>query len=180
MADTYTPPTASELLTDFFNQLLGGVENYFANFYKNFTSISAKRWIRMGVIVGAYLLVVRPLVDMFFRWSFDKKQAKEKKKREEDQAAFGADGKTAKMSPNSLRGPGKVLGEVEMDDEDTVKGQGKDTGKATGVPELGKGARKRQKKQMKEAEKSAGATMEGMTEEELLELLDWSESDEEK
>lgn len=179
MAD-YTPPTASELLADFFNQLFGGVEDWFANFYKNFTSVSAKRWIRMGVIVGTYLLVIRPLLDMFFRWSFDKKQAKEKQKKEEQQAAFGAEGKTAKVSPNSLRGPGKVLGEVETDDEDTVKGQGKEGGKSTGVPEMGKGARKRQKKQMKEAEKNASATTEGMTEEELLELLDWSESDEEK
>ncbi|GAD93332.1 hypothetical protein NFIA_056710 [Paecilomyces variotii No. 5] len=175
MAD-YTPPTASDLLADFFNQIFGGIEDWYTNLYTNLTSVSAKRWIRMGVIVGTYLLVIRPLLDMFFRWSFDKKQTKEKQKKEEQQAAFGAEGKTAKVSPNSLRGPGKVLGEVETDDEDTVK----ESGKSTGVPEMGKSARKRQKKQMKEAAKNAGVTTDGMTEEELLELLDWSESDEEK
>lgn len=131
----------------------------------------------MGIIVGTYLFIIRPLLDTFFRKSFDKKQRKEKEKREAEKAAFGAEGKKAKVSPNSLRGPGKVLGEVETDDEDAVK----DEGKATGVSDLGKGARKRQKKYLKGLEREAeNTTTDGMTEEELLELLDWSESDEEE
>lgn len=176
-------PTVSDLIADFFAQLFSGLDTYFTNLSTNLheglTNVTARRWLRMAVIVFGYIMI-RPYIDGFFRWTYDRRQRKEKEKQQAQMEAFGASGKKAKVSPNSLRGPGKVLGEVENTDDEAEDDEKKAEGKATGVPEWGKNARKRQKKYLKNLEKEAERRAEELDDQQILELLDWSESEDEK
>ncbi|KAL1963113.1 hypothetical protein VTN77DRAFT_8656 [Rasamsonia byssochlamydoides] len=168
-------PDVSSLLHEFFS----GLANYFADTLRNLhtaiTTPKARYWIRICVIVAGYIMI-RPLIELFFRKTFERKMEREDAKRKAQEAAFTEPGKKAKMSANSLRS-GKVLGEVDTDEEEEIN-NGK--GKSSGVPEWGKGARKRQKKYLKNLEREAERRAEELTEQEILELLDWSESEDEK
>jgi len=110
---------------------------------------------------------------MFFRKLFERGQEKEDARKREQDEAFGVTGKKAKMSANTLRTPGMVIGEVDTEDEEEINRN--KVRKATGrVPSQGASARKPQGNSLKqEARKRANE----MTGEQLLELLDWSESE---
>ncbi|OJJ37722.1 hypothetical protein ASPWEDRAFT_466882 [Aspergillus wentii DTO 134E9] len=186
MANQDMSAVAQEALADFTNQIFGGlielVKRLYNNTYESFAQVSMRRWTRVFFAVVVYI-IIRPYIEKLFKKMQDRDRQKEiEKKRTERQAA--AD-KTANISANELRGgggsgSGKVLGEVEntddeIDEEDTA------TATATGVPEMGKNARKRQKKYMKNLEKEqAESNTHNLTDEQVLELLDWSESEEEK
>lgn len=179
MSSTDAGDIVSDAINDFFSLLFKGLVTAWTRFKKNMyasvADVGVQRWIRVGVIVFCYILA-RPYIDLFFRkwWEWDQRRKREKEKAQK--AAFGATGKKAKVSANSLRGSGKVLGEVENTDDEIEE----DEAKASGVPEWGKMARKRQKKYLKSLEKEAEKRAEQLSDEQLLELLDWSDSDEEK
>lgn len=133
----------------------------------------------MILSVVAYI-IARPYIEKFFKWTHDRQRKKEKEKKmkaEEERR----NGKKAKMSANSLRsgGGGKVLGEVEnSDDNPEDDGEEEENlAQASGVPEWNSMARKRQKKYFKNLEKQAYKGAENLSEEQVMELLDWSESE---
>lgn len=167
-------PDVSSLLHEFFS----GITNYFIdtlrNLHTSLTTPKARYWIRLCVIVGGYIMI-RPLIELFFRKLFERKMEREEARKKEQEAAFTEPGKKAKMSANSLRSSGKVLGEVDSEEEAEINK--KNNGKSSGVPDWGKGARKRQKKYMKNLQQKRA---DELTEQEILELLDWSESEDEK
>ncbi|KAF3385199.1 hypothetical protein F1880_003070 [Penicillium rolfsii] len=173
---------AAEAAADFFTQLFGfvdtGVRRFFKNFYASFAEVSAKRWTKVIASVIFYL-ILRPYIERFFKYLHDRERQKEKEKKEKERAALG--GKKAKMSANALRGGdkgGKVLGEVENTD-DEVEEEGEDElAQASGVPEWNGMARKRQKKYLKNLAK--GQRAEKLSEEQIMELLDWSDEEEKK
>ncbi|TPR02338.1 hypothetical protein CAN33_0043805 [Aspergillus niger] len=149
---------AADALNDFFGQLYTFCETiftrFFGNLYASFADVSINRWTKVILSVVGYILV-RPYIERFF--------------------------KKAKVSANELRGGGgggRVLGEVENTDDEIEDGE--DFATASGVPEWGKNARKRQKKYMKNLEKEAESRTHNLSEEQLMELLDWSESEDEK
>lgn len=171
---------AVEAATDFFNQIYSLIETVIKRFWKNswasFAEMSGKRWTKVILSVVFYLLV-RPYIEKFFKWMHDRDRAKEKAKKEEERAAFGK--KKPKMSANALRGgeTGKVLGEVEDSDEDLEAEEGEEDvlAAASGVPEWHGMARKRQKKYIKNLQK--GQKAEKLSEEQIMELLDWSDDE---
>ncbi|KAL4912300.1 trafficking PGA2-domain-containing protein [Aspergillus aurantiobrunneus] len=191
-------PDASDVVADalnnYFSQLYAFVEmlvrRFCTNFYNSFAEVTAYRWTKVIASVVGYILI-RPYIEAFFKKMHDrdrkKQQEKEKAERREKKAK-------AKVSPNALRGggaadsEGKVLGEVENTDDEVEDGEAEgeienaeEFAAASGVPEWGKNARKRAKKHAKklerEAEEHKGTKL---TEDQLMELLDWSESEDEK
>jgi hypothetical protein len=184
---------------DFPNNLLTSIQDTLISALNDFqTTLSSpkiRNWLRLFVIVAGYIML-RPLIEMFFRKIFDRKmareEAKKKEQEEKDDAALLEQGaskkniKKAKRAANALRSAdggsvGKVSGGVgDSDDEEELN-----KGKATGVSSDGgisKNARRRQKQHLKNLEKQE-AEQKGnteMTEEELLDLLDWSESENEE
>jgi hypothetical protein len=171
---------AAEAAADFFTQIFGFVETavrrFFKNFYASFAEVSAKRWTKVIGSVIVYL-ILRPYIEKFFKYLHDRDRKKEKEKKEKERAARG--GKKAKMSANALRGgdKGKVLGEVENTDDEIEEDGEDELAQASGVPEWNGMARKRQKKYLKNLAK--GQRAEKLSEEQIMELLDWSEEDEE-
>ncbi|KAK1139189.1 hypothetical protein N8T08_001184 [Aspergillus melleus] len=182
----------ADALNDFFGQLYTFCETIFGRFFKNlylsFAEVSVNRWTKVILSVVGYILV-RPYIEKLFAHLHDKNHRKEQEKVRAAREAAAANGE-AKMSANELRGGrraadtsssgGRVLGEVENTD-DEIDEQEEDVATASGVPELGKNARKRQKKQMRNLEKDAQgqASTHNLSEEQLMELLDWSESEDE-
>ncbi|KAJ5159459.1 uncharacterized protein N7482_006463 [Penicillium canariense] len=173
---------AAEAASDFFTQLFSFVDTvvrrFCKNFYGSFVDVSAKRWTKVIASVIFYI-IIRPYIEKFFKYLHDRDRKKEKEKKEKEKAAWG--GKKAKMSANALRGGdgGKVLGEVEnTDDEVEDEDADSELAQASGVPEWNKMARKRQKKYMKNLEK--GQRAEKLSEDQIMELLDWSEEEAEK
>lgn len=171
---------AAEAASDFFTQLFGfvdtGVRRFFKNFYNSFAEVSGKRWTKVIASVIFYL-ILRPYIERFFKYLHDRERKKEKEKKEKERAALG--GKKAKMSANALRGGdgGKVLGEVENTDDEVEEGGEDELVQASGVPEWNGMARKRQKKYLKNMAK--GQRAEKLSEDQIMELLDWSEEEEE-
>ncbi|GLA65896.1 hypothetical protein AtubIFM55763_002761 [Aspergillus tubingensis] len=170
---------AADALNDFFGQLYSFFETiftrFFGNLYASFADVSINRWTKVILSVIGYLLI-RPYIERFFKFMHDRDR---KKQLEKEKAK--KDGKKAKMSANELRGgagAGRVLGEVENTDDEIEDGE--DFATASGVPEWGKNARKRQKKYMKNLEKEAESRTHNLSEEQLMELLDWSESEDDK
>ncbi|KAL5338320.1 trafficking PGA2-domain-containing protein [Aspergillus crustosus] len=188
----------TDSINDYFSNLYAFLEllitRFCTNLYKSFAEVTAHRWAKVGFSVIGYL-IIRPYIEAFFKKMHDrdrkKQQEKEKAKRKEERK------KRAKVSANSLRGgvgegddEGKVLGEVENTDDEIdvdVDSEGEEVenaeefATASGVPEWGKNARKRAKKHQKKLEKEAdGSKGTKMSEEQLMELLDWSESEDEK
>lgn len=179
------------------NALLGlaslirtGYDRFTTNLYASFADVSKNRWIKVVLSVVGYI-IVRPYIERFFRWSSDRERARkaEKEKKEQEATGMSEGMERPKVSANSLRGGkkkeeeeegGKVLGEVENTDdevgsEDEEESEAIKFARASGVPEWGKNARKRQKKGRKMKESAHG-----LTDEQLMELLDWSESDDGK
>ncbi|CAL5873104.1 uncharacterized protein PFLUO_LOCUS7373 [Penicillium psychrofluorescens] len=181
---------AADALNDFTTQIFGGLDStvrrFCRNFYSTFVDVSAYRWTRIALIVIAYLLL-RPYIEKLFKWSYDREKRKEKEKKEKQRLKQKASGKKAKVSANALRGGrggaegGKVIGEVDNTEDElgTEDEEGEDMAEASGVPEWNKMARKRQKKYLKNLEKQAYASADSLTDDQVLELLDWSEEEEE-
>lgn len=183
MADADTPDLgdrAAQAANEFFGEIFGLVElvitRFFKNLYNSFAEVSVSRWTKVIGSVIFYLLI-RPYVEKFFKYLHDRQHRKEKEKKEAERAKLG--GKKAKMSANSLRGgdKGKVLGEVENTDDEVEDDEEDELAEASGVPEWNKMARRRQKKYIKNLQKKEGPKAEKFTEEEIMELLDWSESE---
>lgn len=186
MAEANTPDLgdkAAEAASEFFTEIFGMVETvirrFFRNFYNSFAQVSMSRWTKVIGSVIFYILI-RPYIEKFFKYLYDRDRRKEKEKKEAEKAKLG--GKKAKMSANSLRGgdKGKVLGEVENTDDEVEDDEEDELAVASGVPEWNKMARRRQKKYIKNLQKKEGPKAEKFTEEEIMELLDWSESEDEK
>ncbi|KAJ5792622.1 uncharacterized protein N7503_008600 [Penicillium pulvis] len=172
---------AAEAAADFFNQIFGviieAICRFGRNFYNSFADVSVGRWTKtIGSVI--FYILIRPYIEKLFKLLYDRDRRKEKEKKEKERAALK--GKKAKKSANSLRAgeTGKVLGEVETEDE-LEEGE-ENLALASGVPEWNKMARKRQKKHMKNLEKQNGKQAEDLSEEQFLELLDWSESENEE
>ncbi|KAJ5127985.1 hypothetical protein N7448_008764 [Penicillium atrosanguineum] len=174
---------AREAANEFFSEIFGTVERAFFRFFKNlynsFAEVSVSRWSKVIGSVIFYVLI-RPYIEKFFKFLHDRDRRKEKEKKEAERAKLG--GKKAKMSANSLRGgdKGKVIGEVENTDDEVEDDEEDELVEASGVPEWNKMARKRQKKYIKNLQKKEGPKAEKFTEDEIMELLDWSESEDEK
>lgn len=167
-------PSVSDLITDFFrsfiNQVVSGVCNFRTNLYTSFADVSFQRWMRILAVVACYV-AIRPYIDRFFRWTYERDLKKREAKKAAEAEAFGmpADERVRK-SANALRG-----GESEKDGE-----PGEDFATASGVPEWSRNARKRQKKYLRsvmEREAGTAAAADELSEEQVMELLDWSESE---
>lgn len=180
----------TDALSDYFNNLYDIIEllvtRFCTNFYKSFAEVTAYRWTKVIASVVGYILI-RPYIEAFFKKMHDRDRRKQQEK--EEAAKKEPKGK-AKVSPNSLRGGGdegsKVLGEVEnTDDEVEEGGEGQESGEnaeefaaASGVPEWGKNAKKRAKKHAKKLDREAEENKAPkLTEEQLMQLLDWSDSE---
>ncbi|KAL4813405.1 trafficking PGA2-domain-containing protein [Aspergillus spinulosporus] len=188
MSDFNPSQAITDAINDYFSNLYALLEllvnRFRTNLYNSFAQVSAYRWTKVILTVIGYILI-RPYIEAFFKKMHerDRKKQQEKERAERKKAR-------AKVSPNALRGgaaegEGKVLGEVEnTDDEldDAVNEENaEDFATASGVPEWGKNARKRAKKHAKKLEKEAEETKgPKLTEEQIKELLDWSESEDEK
>ncbi|GIK05697.1 hypothetical protein Aspvir_009810 [Aspergillus viridinutans] len=182
MASTESSSVVSDALNDFFGQLYTFLETLFKRFFRNFytsiVEVSAKRWTKVIVSVVVYVLI-RPYIEAWFRKMHEKDRKKQLEKEKAEREATRKN--KAKMSANALRGGatdgGKVLGEVENTDDEIETG---DFATASGVPEWGKNARKRQKKFMKDLQREAEQRTEKLSDEQVMELLDWSESEDER
>ncbi|KAF7122339.1 hypothetical protein CNMCM5793_000296 [Aspergillus hiratsukae] len=183
MASSESSSVVTEALNDFFGQLYGSFETLFKRFFKNlylsFADVGVKRWTKVILCVVGYILA-RPYIEAWFRKMHEKDRKKQLEKEKAEREA--RKNNKAKVSANALRGGasggGKVLGEVENTDDEVENGE--DFATASGVPEWGKNARKRQKKYMKELQREAEQPTEKLSEEQVMELLDWSESEDEK
>lgn len=201
MPETDPSDLIHDLINDFFSQLFSFFRKVLTRFTTNlqnsFTEVSARRWTKTILSVVFYI-IIRPYIERFFRWSSerDRKRREEKEKKAAEATGF-EEGRKAKVSANELRGTGgaesgRVLGEVddtddEVDNEKAGNGNGNGDeqeegeaikfAKASGVPEWGKNARKRQKKQAKNMSEYPSHNL---TDEQLLSLLDWSEDEGEK
>ncbi|CRG91585.1 hypothetical protein PISL3812_08635 [Talaromyces islandicus] len=174
MAETTNPDIAA-----IFSEIVETVSHYVLEIIGDFQDWVAtpkiRRWLRIIVVVAGYLMV-RPWIELFFRKMFekqmDKEDAERKKKREEEEGFLAPGMERAKKNANSLRvgGAGEEQEQGSSDEEDEAEKV-----KASGVMEWGRGARKRQKKAA--AKQEALRKAEQMDEEELLQLLDWSESE---
>lgn len=156
----------SSLLQEFFSRLADYFIETFQNLSTAITTPKFKYWLRIFVVVAAYIMV-RPLIELFFKTLLHRKLDKEDAERKKREEAFTVPGTQAKMSANALRT--SKTDEEKKEEEENVK--------STGVMEWGRDARKRQKKYLKNLEREAERKAEDMDDEELLELLDWSESD---
>ncbi|KAJ5488485.1 hypothetical protein N7539_003375 [Penicillium diatomitis] len=169
---------AAEAASDFFTQIFSLIETVIRRLWTNtiasFSNVNANRWTKVvGSVV--FYLVIRPYIERFFKWLHDRERQKEKEKKEKEKAERG--GKKAKVSANSLRGgeKGKVLGEVENTDDELEEDGEDELAQASGVPEWHGMARKRQKKYLKNRAK--GQRAENLSEDQIMELLDWSEEE---
>ena len=166
-----------------------GYNRFVTNVHASFADVSKTRWTKVILSVVGYI-IVRPYIERFFRWSSDRERARkaEKEKQQAEATGMSEGMEKPKVSANSLRGGqkkeeqegGKVLGEVENTDdevgsEDEEESEAIKFARASGVPEWGKNARKRTKKGRKMKESAHG-----LTDEQLLELLDWSDSEDKK
>lgn len=176
---------AAEAATEFFTSIFGVFETTIRRFCKNtyssFADVEASRWTKVIGSVIFYILV-RPYIEKFFKYLQERDMRKQREKKEAEKAAMG--GKKAKMSANALRGggDGKDSGEVVDTDEEVEEGEEADLNlaMASGVPEWNQMARKRQKKYIKNLNKQSGQRAEAFSEEQLMEMLDWSDSETEQ
>ncbi|KAI1138820.1 DUF1531-domain-containing protein [Hypoxylon sp. FL0543] len=114
-------------LFDSINQLFTLVKDRFSNnLSESFTSMTPKQWIRLVIIVGAYMLL-RPYIIKLGAKHQEKQLEKQFKEEEERQA---------QISPNQLRGEQLGIPE-DSDDEEQAE---------TTASDWGKKARKRQRK----------------------------------
>ncbi|KAL4907128.1 trafficking PGA2-domain-containing protein [Aspergillus multicolor] len=193
MTDFNPSQAITDAINDYFSNLYAFLEllvtRFCKNLYKSFAEVTAYRWTKVILSVVGYILI-RPYIEAFFKKMHErdrkKQQEKERAERKEKRAK-------AKVSPNALRGgaaegEGKVLGEVENTDDELSDVEEQDNvenaeefATASGVPEWGKNARKRAKKHAKKLEKEAEETKgPKLSEDQIKELLDWSDSEDEK
>jgi len=136
------PPADYTELNDFGKltyQFLKFGQNASSNMSKAFNDMTIHQWLRLVVIVGAYLLI-RPYVTTYL----GKRQVGTMEKQDK------AEKEKAKISPNQLRGEKAGPYEEEEDDDDDEEGA-----EATGTSGWGAKARTRQRvmlKKMLEAE----------------------------
>lgn len=182
---------ASDALTTFANSVISFFQTITRRFLRNskasFTEVSRDRWVKVIITVVVYILI-RPYIERFFKYMHDRDRAKAKQKEKEKADAWDEKNRRARVSANELRaagasasaadgaGEGKVLGEIDSEEDDEAE----DEAKASGVPEWGRLARKRQKQYFKSVQKNQQPRAEELSDQKMLELLDWSESDEEK
>lgn len=183
---------ASDALTTLANSVISFFQTITRRFLRNskasFTQVSRDRWTKVIIIVVIYILI-RPYIERFFKYMHDRDRAKAKQKEKEKADAWDEKNRRARVSANELRaagasasaadgaGEGKVLGEIDSEEEED---EAEDEAKASGVPEWGRLARKRQKQYFKSVQKNQQPRAEELSDQKMLELLDWSESDEEK
>jgi len=158
----------ADFMTDFLSGIVSGVQNLPHNLYGTFlsaTQMSAKQWIRIIIIMGAYLLL-RPYLLKYAAKAQEKQYEKTAQGDERARAAKDRVAK-AKISPNSLRGQVEV---PEDTDEEEEEAEGQPTG-----ANWGKKARKRQrqfvKKVLEEEERRAELEDDSEDEREVEEFL---------
>ncbi|CAN8095513.1 unnamed protein product [Discula destructiva] len=119
-----------------------GYDRLTTNLRKSFDGMSAEKWIRIVIVVGAYCLLRPYLMKMG-----SKVQMKQYEKEAADTKA--AEEEQAKMSPNELRGYKEIP--EDSDDDDDQGGSGPAPGQAgqSTSTEWGKKARKRQRNTIK-------------------------------
>ncbi|KAL2262703.1 hypothetical protein VTK26DRAFT_354 [Humicola hyalothermophila] len=108
--------------------LASTVGNRFAtNLKGTFADMTPQQWIRLVIIVGAYLLVRPYLIKL---------GGKAQMKAHEEEEARAEAAAKAKMSPNQLRGQIDIPEDTDDEDEATAQSSG---------PDWGKKARRRQR-----------------------------------
>lgn len=118
----------------------------YTNVTAGFSEMTTVKWLRVLIIVCAYMLVRRHLIKLGAKRTFenlDKESKRESEEREKERAQL----KTAKrlLTPNEFRGQKVVIPDDSSDDEQSAKkGSGTDAG-----PEWGKRARRRQRQAVK-------------------------------
>ncbi|RAO67259.1 uncharacterized protein BHQ10_003271 [Talaromyces amestolkiae] len=127
MTTTTTDPVA--FLTDLLNSLQEYTLESLHDFQDYIGTPKVRHWLRIIVIVAGYILL-RPAIEMFFKWWFERKTSKEeeeqKKKKEEEDKQLEAEGlKKPKKDGNSLRVGAKSEAGVEEEKkkEEVVKGK---------------------------------------------------------
>ena len=188
LATASATPDVGDLLEEFFSKLFSFFTTIYTRFtrnlYASFAEVSLNRWSKVLCSVVFYI-IIRPYLERFFHSIHERDLAKQREKEKEQKE--GMKGKKAKISPNALRATGggekgKVLGEVDnTDDEVDSEGDDEDVDevlKTSGVPEWGRHARKRQKKYLRNLEKGVQQKTEELSDQQILELLDWSEDEE--
>ena len=182
---------AADAASDFFYQIYTFFETivlrFVKNFYASFADVSVNRWTKVICSVVGYI-IARPYIEALFKKMGERDRRKQQEKEKKKKAEAEAGGK-AKVSANTLRGgkpagEGKVLGEVENTDDELENEEGEgaddevDFATASGVPEFADNARRRQKKHAKSLEKDSKGKAK-LSEDKLMELLDWSDSEDE-
>lgn len=130
---TSTDPTV--FLTDLLHTLQDFVVDSIQDF-QDFTSMpKVRHWLRIIVVVAGYILL-RPAIELFFKWLFERKNSKEeeelKKKKEEEDKQLEAEGlKKPKKDGNSLRVGAKPESE-ESEKSEKKEGVVKDNTKTAG------------------------------------------------
>lgn len=168
-----------EFFTSLFSFFEVTIRRFFKNLSNSFSDVGVRRWtITIGSVV--FYILIRPYIEKFFKYLQDRDRRKQKEKEEAKRAAMK--GKQAKVSANTLRGgggDGKVLGEVVNTDDEVEDDEEADLNlaMASGVPEWNQMARKRQKKYIKNLKKQTGQRAEAFSEEQIMEMLDWSDSE---
>ncbi|KAL1989581.1 hypothetical protein VTN49DRAFT_6778 [Thermomyces lanuginosus] len=170
MATPDATPDVTTLVKEFFSRLADDVADTLRNVRTSLTTPRAMYWLRLVVIVAGYIMI-RPLIELFFAKMFERKLKKEEEARKKEHDSFLAPGHKAKKNANYLRTGGNVEEEDNEEDEATAK--------ASGTSRSGKGTQRQRKTRNKTGDNSEGQQRQ-LTDQEILELLDWSESDEDE
>ncbi|KAL1978504.1 hypothetical protein VTN31DRAFT_1363 [Thermomyces dupontii] len=169
MAVPDATPDVTALVREFFSRLADDIAETLRNVRTSLTTPRAAYWLRLFIIVAGYIMI-RPLIELFFAKIFERKLKKEEESRKKEHDSFLAPGHKAKKGANFLR-----TGKNEEEDN----GEEETTSKASGTSRLGKGSQRLRKTRNKSGANSEGQSRQ-LTDQEILELLDWSESDEEE
>lgn len=119
MTTATTDPVA--FLTDLLNSLQEYTLESLHDVQDYISTPKVRHWLRIIVIVAGYIML-RPAIELFFKWWFERKTSKEeeeqKKKKEEEDKKLEAEGlKKPKKDGNSLR----VGAKSEADTEEEKK-----------------------------------------------------------
>ncbi|EEA18717.1 hypothetical protein TMatcc_010743 [Talaromyces marneffei ATCC 18224] len=127
-----TDPTA--LLTDLFDTLRDSFLEFLHDFQDYVATPKVRHWLRIIVIVAGYIML-RPAIELFFKWLFERKNSKEeeeqKRKKEEEDKKLEEEGlKKPKKDGNSLR-VGTKTEESKTEEKKSEKVQESKGGKKT-------------------------------------------------
>ncbi|KAF3391130.1 hypothetical protein DPV78_011233 [Talaromyces pinophilus] len=119
---TTTDPLA--ILADVLNSIQEYTLDSLHDFQDYIGQPKVRHWLRIIVIVAGYIML-RPAIELFFKWWFERKTSKEeeeqKKKKEEEDKQLEAEGlKKPKKDGNSLRVGAKSEAEEEGKKKDEV------------------------------------------------------------